>query len=224
MESGSGPQSPRPGVGPGPPPQSPAPEAPQSPAGPQSPGGLQGPGYSGPVPPGGWQQPPPAGVPAYGGQLAGWGRRLGATIIDGLIIVVPALIIMAVLGVGVAGSAEADSDAGIIGFVIGLMITALIIAVVSLLYAPLLMRRGGAQNGQTIGKQVTGIRVIRTSGEPMDFLWAGLREVVIKNFGVGIASSFTFGIAFLANYLWPLWDDENRALHDMLAQTRVVAA
>jgi len=176
------------------------------------------------VPPGGWQQPPPAGVPAYGGQFAGWGRRLGATIIDGLIITVPALIIMGVLGVGVVGSAGADSDVGIVGFIAALVVTAAIIAIVSLVYAPLLMMRAGARNGQTIGKQVTGIRVIRTSGDSMDFLWAGLREVVIKNFGVGFVSSFTFGIAFLANYLWPLWDDENRALHDMLAQTRVVAA
>jgi nucleoside recognition membrane protein YjiH len=29
-------------------------------------------------------------------------------------------------------------------------------------------------------------------------------------------------IAFWADGLWPLWDMENRALHDMLAHTRVV--
>jgi uncharacterized RDD family membrane protein YckC len=28
--------------------------------------------------------------------------------------------------------------------------------------------------------------------------------------------------AVLANFLWPLWDPQNRAIHDMLAGTRVV--
>jgi uncharacterized RDD family membrane protein YckC len=26
------------------------------------------------------------------------------------------------------------------------------------------------------------------------------------------------------NYLWPTWDEQHRALHDMAAKTRVVAA
>ena len=36
-------------------------------------------------------------------------------------------------------------------------------------------------------------------------------------FGV-IAGSFTFGLAPLIDYLWPLWDEENRALHDMVVE------
>ncbi len=32
----------------------------------------------------------------------------------------------------------------------------------------------------------------------------------------------TFGILTLVDYLWPLWDDQNRAIHDMIAETRVV--
>ena len=34
--------------------------------------------------------------------------------------------------------------------------------------------------------------------------------------------SLTFGIAPLVDYLWPLWDEENRALHDYLVDTRTV--
>jgi uncharacterized RDD family membrane protein YckC len=95
-------------------------------------------------------------------------------------------------------------------------------SVVLLLYAPLMMMRQGPHNGQTLGKQVIGIRVVRNSGERMGFLWAALREVVIKGLAVGIASSIIPLIPWLLDVCWPLWDDENRALHDMAAQTHVV--
>ena len=35
-------------------------------------------------------------------------------------------------------------------------------------------------------------------------------------------SSLTAGLASLADVLWPLWDEENRALHDLIVDTRVV--
>ena len=37
-----------------------------------------------------------------------------------------------------------------------------------------------------------------------------------------IAGSLTFGLANLADYLWPLWDEENRALHDFIVDTRSI--
>lgn len=47
-------------------------------------------------------------------------------------------------------------------------------------YAPLLMRRPGRRNGQSWGKQLVGIRVIRDDGKPIGFLYALLREGVAK--------------------------------------------
>ena len=134
------------------------------------------------------------------------------------------MVILGVLGVGLAGAAGSGSDAGLIALIGAAILTFAVIAVVSLVYAPLLMMRSGEHNGQTLGKQWLGLRVIKTDGQPMGFGWAALREVVVKNFGVGIASSFTFGLAALANYLWPLFDDQNRALHDYVVSTRVVRA
>ena len=58
----------------------------------------------------------------------------------------------------------------------------------------------------------------------MTFAWAALREVVIKVLLVGIASSIIPVLPWLLDILWPLWDDENRALHDMIVQTHVVKA
>jgi uncharacterized RDD family membrane protein YckC len=68
----------------------------------------------------------------------------------------------------------------------------------------------------------TGIRVVRANGQPITFGFAMLREVAVKALLFGLAGSLTFGLANLADVLWPLWDDENRALHDFLVDTRTV--
>jgi uncharacterized RDD family membrane protein YckC len=66
---------------------------------------------------------------------------------------------------------------------------------------------------------------VRAKGHPIDFLWAVLREVVVKTLVfAGIGGSVTFGLAWLLDCLWPLWDDENRALHDLVVDSRVVRA
>jgi uncharacterized RDD family membrane protein YckC len=90
---------------------------------------------------------------------------------------------------------------------------------VAFLYAPILMSR---TNGQTFGRMALGIRVIRADGGPMTFWFAFLREVLIKTLLVGVVSSATFGLASLLDVLWPLWDEENRALHDLVVNTRVI--
>ena len=92
-------------------------------------------------------------------------------------------------------------------------------AVVALLYAPTMMAR---TNGKTLGRMATGIRVVRTSGEQITFGFAMLREVAVKTILFGVAGALTGGIAQLVDYLWPLWDEENRCLHDFIVQTRVV--
>ena len=206
-ESPQGPQSPQPG------PQSPAYPPPAAP---------QAQPYGGPVPPGGWQQPvgPAPAVPP--GALASWGPRLGAWILDGLIILIPSLVVLAILGIGVV--AAGDDDGGFFAFVGGIILTVLAFVVISLLYAPLLMMREGPRNGQTIGKQLLDIRVVRDNGQPFTFGSAALREVVMKNLAVGVASSIIPFLPWFLNYFWPLWDDENRALHDMAVSTHVVKA
>jgi uncharacterized RDD family membrane protein YckC len=147
-------------------------------------------------------------------RLATWGARLGAWCIDGVIMVVPWLIAGGLTFLAAGSSTLAAILTG--------LVTALLALIVSILYAALLMARKGERNGQTWGKQATGIRVIRVDGRPVDFAFAALREVVVKNLAVGIASGMLAGLPWLANYLWPLWDDENRALHDMAVDTRVI--
>jgi uncharacterized RDD family membrane protein YckC len=182
-----------------------------------------GAGYTSPPPPGalgGASAYAAAPLPAAGRMtLAGWWSRVGAALIDGIIIVVGAILITILFGSVFSIGFAASDQAGAVSLVVGLMLAFLAIAIISLLYAPLMMAR---TNGRTLGRMALGIRVVRARGEPMTFGWAMLREVAVKALLFGVLSSLTFGLASLADALWPLWDDENRALHDFIVDTRVV--
>jgi uncharacterized RDD family membrane protein YckC len=219
-ETPTGPQAPAPGPqAPAPGPQAPPPP-PQGPPGYAPPDQERAPSYGGPVPPGGWQQPIARPESGWAGRpLAGWGTRLAAYLIDYLILLIP----IGILGILIVG-ALVDDDSSWWAWALSGIVWAFVAAVVFLFYAPLLMMREGARNGQTLGKQMLGIRVVRDSGQPMGFGWAALREVVIKNLAVSIASAIIPIIPWFLNFFWPLWDDQNRALHDMAVQTHVVKA
>jgi uncharacterized RDD family membrane protein YckC len=109
---------------------------------------------------------------------------------------------------------------GIIAVILGFILWFACIAIAALLYAPWMMAR---TNGQTLGRMAVGIRVVRPDGKPIDFGFAMLREVVVKWLLFGLVlGSLTAGIAVLIDYLWPLWDEENRALHDLIVNTRTI--
>ncbi len=48
------------------------------------------------------------------------------------------------------------------------------------------------------------------------------REVAVKALLFAGVGSMLFSVPWLLDVLWPLWDDQRRALHDMLVDTRVV--
>jgi uncharacterized RDD family membrane protein YckC len=219
------PEAPGPDPGPQAPasPPGPQPAGPQAPAQPEAPGGLpkappapETPGsYGGPVPPGGWQQP--VGQPAVwggGAPLSGWWRRVGAQLIDGLILTIPVIAIVVLVVVVAAGSDVGAVVTGLIG--------SLAYVVVAIFYAPVLMKRPGSHNGQTWGKQALGIRVVHDTGEEVTFGYAALREILVKQLLFNFIGGFFFSIPTIINYLWPLWDDQNRCLHDMIVKSHVV--
>jgi uncharacterized RDD family membrane protein YckC len=106
-----------------------------------------------------------------------------------------------------------------VAFLVAAMAAVLAFSVVALLYAPAMMAR---TDGRTVGRMAMGIRVIRADGGPMTFWFAMLREVLVKALLVGALASATFGLAWLLDVLWPLWDEEHRALHDFVVNTRVI--
>ncbi|HET6548538.1 MAG TPA: RDD family protein [Solirubrobacter sp.] len=168
-------------------------------------------GYTSPAPPGAGG-PRPQYAPS-GQRLAGWWRRAGAAVIDGLIVLgFATLLLVAIL-------AALDASAALI---VTVLVWIPCVTVVALLYAPAMMARTG---GRTLGRIAAGTRVVRADGRRLTFGWALLREVVLKwGLFYGVGGAVTAGIAPLVDVLWPLWDEQKRALHDLLAGTRTIRA
>jgi uncharacterized RDD family membrane protein YckC len=179
------------------------------------------PGYTSPPPPGAGGVPP---QPQYGYapgtyRLAPWGRRAVAALIDVLIVFVLASIVLVPLGLGLYH--RGGTGRGVVALVGALILTVVLVAIVALVYAPVMLWR---TNGKTVGRIVAGTRLIRANGQPMTLGVAAVREIVMKFLVVGVANAVTVGLpwATLLDSLWPLWDEENRALHDFPVNTRTV--
>ena len=151
--------------------------------------------------------------------LAGWWRRAGAQLIDGLIIGFGAVLLFAAITAAFSLGFFAGEEVGIVSIVFGLLLAVVCVSVVALLYAPAMM---GRTNGRTLGRMATGIRVVRADGRPITFGFALVREVAVKALLFGVLGGATAGLANLLDYLWPLWDAQNRALHDFVVDTRTI--
>ncbi|HYN48068.1 MAG TPA: RDD family protein [Candidatus Nanopelagicales bacterium] len=182
---------------PGPPPASP-PAAPQAP----------------------WPPPAETAGPAPGVQFAGHGARLGAYILDAILVGIVAtvlllIIMIPVLGalVGTAGSdGEIDSgEAGAVVASVGLFILgAVVIGVFSLLYFPFFWARGGA----TPGMKVAGIRVVNDR----DGSRIGWGPAILRLIGWWVSAA-----VFYLGFVWILVDSRRRGWHDLLAGTCVIS-
>jgi len=179
-------------------------------------------GYTSAPPPGaGGIAVAPSDAPIAGRwELSGWWRRVWAQVIDGIVIGLIALVFFLIIGAIVGGGFLVGDTTGYIAAVLGFLAWGICILVAALLYAPLMMAK---TNGKTLGRMALGIRVVRANGQAITFGYATLREIVVKwlLFNV-IGGAFTFGLAPLIDDLWPLWDEEHRALHDMVVDSRVI--
>ncbi len=67
-------------------------------------------------------------------------------------------------------------------------------------------------DGQSFGKRFVGLRVIRADRQPMNYQTALIRLLVY------FVSMLFAGLGFL----WMLWDENQRGLHDKIAKTLVI--
>ncbi len=67
-------------------------------------------------------------------------------------------------------------------------------------------------NGQTVGKRIMGLRVVRMDGKKMTFLGGLLR----------VLGYWLSAIVFFVGFLWVLFSNDRRAWHDKLAGTCVI--
>lgn len=139
-----------------------------------------------------------------GRAYAGWGSRLGAYLIDMLILFVPILILLVIV---VASASDEDSGGGT-------ALTYLATLVVPAIYFVVMH---GGERGQTFGKRAVGIRVVDERGGSIGYGRAFGRYAITFVFGI-------FILPVLLDYLWPLWDRKNQSLHDKVVGSFVVRA
>lgn len=156
-------------------------------------------------------------------RYVGFGRRLLAAIIDGIIVSVISQFITAPVGVVVGLGATLPwqarnlSDEAQAATMLGSLFSAMgLIFLISLViniayYAGMLVYK----QGQTLGKMALGIRVVSVDGTPITWGKAIVREILGK---------FISGIVLGLGYLWIIWDAKKQAWHDKIAGTYVIYA
>ncbi len=129
-------------------------------------------------------------------QYARWFTRLAAATIDAMIAIGVYFLYNMATGVSLTDPSALESS--------GSNIPVLLISIAMIIMTGL--------KGQTPGKMLFKIKVVKTSGENISMLTAILRETV----GKWISSILFIG------YLWPLWDSKKQGWHDKIAGTIVV--
>lgn len=156
---------------------------------------------------------------------AGWNRRAAASLVDGLFLLVDGLFLLIgwfglwTIWIIALGNMESEEASRL--ELVGLL---LVCPVLAFFPNALLLSRRGQRNGQTIGKQLFGVRVVPLNGKPVSLSLATRREVFAKGLLFGVPSLILLGVPAMVNYYWPLQDDDGRALHDHLARTAVARA
>lgn len=200
-------------------------------------------GQAPPPPPYGQQPPPygqnPYGQPAYGqpayGQptyghpgygmgpqqpLASWWSRVGAYLLDGLLMLVIIVVPLIVGVVLMAASTDTTTDpytgathsemggAGVIGLLIMLLgyLAGLVFS-----FWNQAIRQG--RTGQSLAKKWLGLKVVREGTEQPIGVGAGI--------GRWAMHTFVDGQCYLG-FLWPLWDDRRRTWGDMVVSSVVI--
>lgn len=160
--------------------------------------GLFAPGTTPPMP------MQPAAVPSYAspsyatpaavgtGERAGFWPRVGAILIDGIVVSIAQILI-----------------GGIVGLVAGEVVGGLLGVVAAIAYFVVLH---AAPRQATLGKQLLGLRLMRDDGRPVG------HGLALGRYFATMLSGLPFGIGFLL----PLFRDDRKTLHDMVCGTHVI--
>jgi uncharacterized RDD family membrane protein YckC len=173
-----------------------------------------------------------------GQQLAGWGARFGAYVLDAIVTSLLSLVVgfpflrrlISTYVDFINDTLDADragrtppSSFDIYGQIWGPLVGITVIAVlVGAVYHVGFLRWRGA----TPGKMVLGLQV-RLRDQPGPLPWGVVLRRWLAQFGpnllglIPLVGTFS-GLYGLLDGLWPLWDDKRQALHDKWAGTNVV--
>ncbi|HEY6329460.1 MAG TPA: RDD family protein [Blastocatellia bacterium] len=167
------------------------------------------PGYS-PynAPPPGWTPPTPS--------LADWGPRIVAFLIDrfiaGAIIGAAYAIFIIIVLIGASSGTDAGAQAGSIIGLLALLVS-IPVGFALLLFNEVYL--AGKNNGQTIGKKVMKIRIVKEDGSNFGYMDAFLRNII---------GYFVSGLVCYLGFFWVFFDNRRQGWHDKLFHTVVVSA
>ena len=134
-------------------------------------------------------------------QLGSWLQRVGAYLIDFLVVGIPGLI-----GgyLNVQATVNPGDSAGIVPAI-------LVLVTLGLAIWNIVIRQGST--GQSVGKQVLGLKLVRESdGQPIGAGMSFVRQIC----------HFLDGLACYVGYLWPLWDQKRQTFADKIMSTLVI--
>ncbi|SDD69420.1 Uncharacterized membrane protein YckC, RDD family [Paenibacillus sp. UNCCL117] len=126
---------------------------------------------------------------------AGFWIRLGAIVLDALIVAIPLAILSSIIS---GGGGEQEKLTNVLSFLYSLLV-------------PVFWR------GFTLGKRVCGIRIAKLDGSP-----PGLGTMLLRNAVGGIVYGLTMGLAVIISIVMIAARDDKRSLHDFIAGTEVV--
>jgi len=167
-------------------------------------------------------QPPKASVsevPSETQELASLGARLAAALLDNLaipfVLYIPMILVGAPALVLAAFRGQSMPEVTAAFGIAALVTLALVLAwlVITILWV--------ARYGQTVGKRIIGIRVVRTNGEK-----AGIGRIFwLRN----VVNALPTIIPIVRNFYWLVdalfvFSQSRRCIHDMIADTKVVKA
>lgn len=140
--------------------------------------------------------------------------RALAWLIDTLIVVVPVGLALLALALALGDDLQDVFSVGVVPLTLA----------AAALYYPRTMGRSGPFEGQTWGKQIARVRVLRLDGQPVTGGTAVLRDVFGKWFLFSLLAFFAIFVPTIVNFIWPAFDKQAQALHDKMAATVVVRA
>lgn len=177
---------------------------------------------------------PPANYPAgpgpggFGSVRASFGQRLVALLVDGVVISIVGMIVA--VPFFAVGAMTFETEPGICNGLDGefgtpcdqptdatiMMIFVLIgLFLLAMLVVTYLMHiRPVSRSGQTIGRRMTGIKVVNINDGSLLSGGQALGRYLFANF---ISANIMY-----IGYLWMLWDDQQQTLHDKVTNATVI--
>ncbi len=166
------------------------------------------------------------GRPPYGpGALAEPGRRLGARLLD-LLVLLPVFAVLLAVTLLIAAprfgplfpdfpqvgdTPQPTPTPGFVWLYLVVVGCALAMGLVMVVYETVLV----ARYGRTLGMRWLGIRPLGTDGVPLGWARSFVRALIYWLFSL-------LSWIGLLNVLWCLWDDDRQCLHDKVADSIVV--